>query len=139
LLGVFLFALMHHRGFRRRCKRALVKATRGARVVFVDLPWRLVQIPVLRRIVTSWSFQLFYWYFLKPVVVCALLWFWVPEAFSTLLGAASVFLAVHFLLNSRLGHAAHEGVNQALHRGFELLRAGLIPGLIHLVTRVFKQ
>src|SRR5437763_6429232 len=70
LLGVFLFALMHHRGFRRRCKRALVKATRGARVVFVDLPWRLVQIPVLRRIVTSWSFQLFYWYFLKPVVVC---------------------------------------------------------------------
>ncbi len=36
-------------------------------------------------------------------------------------------------------HLLDAHVEQILHRGFELLRAGLIPGLIHLVTRVFKQ
>jgi hypothetical protein len=139
LLGLFLLALLHHRGFRRRCKRALVKAWRVVRFLFFDLPRKVVQIPALRRIVTSWSFQLFYWYFVKPLAVCVLLWFWVPEAFSTPLGTAGIFLSVHFLLNSRLGHAAQQVVNQTLYRSFQLLRAGLIPGLIHLVTRVFKQ
>jgi hypothetical protein len=139
LLGVFLFALMHHRGFRRRCKRWLGKMGSGLRVVLVDWPWRLVQIPALSRILTSWSFQLFYWYFFKPLVVCVLLWFVYPAMFSTFPGTVLIFLGVHFLLNSRLGHAAHEVFNQMIYRGFELMRAGLIPGLIHLVTRVFKQ
>ena len=139
LLGLFLLVLMHHRGFRRRCKRALVKASRGARVVFIDWPWKLVQIPALRRIVTSWSFQLFYWYVFKPLALCVLLWYWWPQPFDTWLGAIGVFALAYVILNSRLGQAVHEATNQSLHRGFELMRAGLIPGLIHLVTRVFKE
>jgi hypothetical protein len=139
LLGLFLLALLHHRGFRRRCKRALVKTWRLLRLLFFDLPWRIVQIPALRLVFTSWSFQLFYWYVVKPLAICVLLWFWVPEAFEHPVARVFIFVAVSFLLNSRLGHAAHELINQSLYRGFQLLRAGLIPGLIHLVTRVFKQ
>ncbi len=139
LLGVFLLALMHHRGFRRRCKRLLQKVGRGLRVALIDWPWRLVQIPILRRVFTTWSFQLFYWYVFKPLALCALLWFWYPQPFETWLGALGVFALAYLLLNSRLGHAAHEAANQAIYRGFELLRGGLIPGLVHLVTRVFKE
>ncbi len=139
LLGLFLLALLHHAGFRRKCRRLLAKASRAARTVLVDWPLKLVQIPALRYIVTSWSFQLFYWYAFKPLVICFLLWFWWPDPFNTWLARIGIFLAVHFMLNSRMGHAVNEGLNQALHRSFELLRGGLIPGLIHLVTRVFKQ
>ncbi|MCC6420259.1 MAG: hypothetical protein IT429_18655 [Gemmataceae bacterium] len=139
LLGVFLFTLLHHAVFRRKCRRAVRKASRAARVALIEWPIRLVQIPALRRIVTSWLFQLFYWYVFKPLVVCILLWFFYPEPFNTLIGKLGVFALAYLLLNSRVGHAASEAANQILYRAFELLRAGLIPGLVHLVTRVFKQ
>jgi hypothetical protein len=138
-LGVFLLALLHHAGFRRKCRRLLTKASRGLRILFIDWPRKLWQIPALRRLVASWGFQLVYWYAVKPLVVCFLLWYWWPEAFSTWLATVAIFIAVNFLLNSRMGNAVSEGFNQAAQRSFELLRAGLLPGLVHLVTRVFKQ
>ncbi len=138
-LGFFLLAVLHHAGFRRKCRRALFKAGRALRIVLIDWPIRLVQIPALKQIFGSWSFQLLYWYILKPAALCLLLWFWWPEPFETWLGAAGIFALAYLMLNSRLGYAASEAANQGLHRSFELLRAGLIPGLIHLVTRVFKQ
>jgi hypothetical protein len=139
LLGCFLLALLHHPPFRRRCARLLGKATRGLRALFFDWPLKLLQIPALRRIVTSWSFQLVYWYIVKPLAVCVLLWLLWPEAFHHPLARVGIFVAVLFMLNSQIGHALNEATNQAIYRFFDQMRTGLVPGLIYLVTRVFKQ
>ncbi|HYT91560.1 MAG TPA: hypothetical protein VEL76_22800, partial [Gemmataceae bacterium] len=138
LLGFFLLALLHHQRFRRRCARATLKGLRAIRILLFDWPVKLCQIPALRRIVVSWSFQLVYWYVVKPLAVCVLLWVLWPAEFNALAKVLS-FPLVLLILNSQIGHAVNEGLNQVLYRFFDQLRTGLLPGLIHLVTRVFKE
>jgi hypothetical protein len=139
VLGLFLLGLLHSPSLRQQCVRFAMAAYRPLRWLFFDLPLWVVRIPSLHRLVTSWTFQLFYWYLFKPLLACALLWLVVPQAFGTVAGAAGIFLGVNFLLNSRFGRTAQELVRQSFAGLLESLRAGLLPGLVRLVIRVFKE
>src|SRR5262249_18316030 len=119
----------------------------------VDLPLWVVRNTALMKVLTSWTFQLFYWYVLKPLVLCLLLWVLVPETLGvaehdssnrwadriTWMQVALTFLAANFLVNSRPGQAAAETIRHGCARFLALLRSGLIPGLIRLVVQVFKR
>lgn len=144
-LGVFLLGLLHSSTLRRRCAQLAVRAVRPARAVFVAFPTWLVSRPWLRRVTESWAFQLFVWFLLKPLLVCNLLalrWpelFMAPDRRGLGIGAVAIPVGVTLLLHSRPGRAAGELLNQALYRLYELLRAGLLPGLFRLVVSAFKR
>lgn len=137
--GFLLLGLFHSASLRQGIAQALASAGRSARALFIDLPARVVPLAWLRRALTSWPAQLCYWYVVKPAVVCAILWLCLPAAFATAFGAVCVFVAVNFVLNARVGQAASQLVVSSLVSFYELLRAGLLPGLIRLIVSAFKQ
>jgi hypothetical protein len=139
MLGAFLLGVLHSPTVRNWCADLGRALWRPVKAACVDFPLWVVHNTALVKVLTSWTFQLFYWYILKPLVLCVLLWFLVPETFSTWLQVALTFLAANFLVNSRPGQAAAETLNHALVRFFALLRSGLISGLIRLVVQLFKH
>jgi hypothetical protein len=144
LLGSFLLALLHVPRLRKFCKQMLTLAYRGLRGLLIDLPLRLVRLPLLQKVWTSWPFHLFWDFAFKPAVVFALLWLVTPahyhEAyFKEWPAKCSVFLLISFVLNTRFGKAIIEALMQSLANFYELLRAGLLPGLLRLLLWAFKQ
>lgn len=139
LMGFFLLGLMHVPSFRQRCKQTAVQFGQLLRIVLIDWPKRALQITALRQLMSSWPVELIMSYLLKPLLVCVLFRFWLPEKFESALNLFLLFLAANFVLNSRPGLAAGEAVFFALGKLYELLRAGLLPGLVRLVLAVFKQ
>ncbi|HZU36976.1 MAG TPA: hypothetical protein VFA18_13740, partial [Gemmataceae bacterium] len=137
--SLFVLGLLHSSTIRHGCRQVASGLWHGAHKLFVELPVRVMPLAMLRRALTSWPAQLCYWYVLKPAAVCGLLWLWMPEAFTTVLGAAGIFLAINFLLNSRVGKAVGEVILGSLVSFYQLLRAGLLPDLFRLIVRVFKQ
>jgi hypothetical protein len=135
---LFLLGLLEWPEFRRRCRQAARAALRGLRVAFIDLPRQALPLAWVRRLVTSWGFQLVYWYLVKPLGVCALLVLLFPELFATLPVCLGAFLVASFALNSRIGHASGEAVTDGLTRLTVLVRAGLLVALVRAVVQVFK-
>jgi hypothetical protein len=139
IMGLFILGLLRLNPLREGFQRAGKLTYRVGRWLLIDVPTWIWGISMLRRFMKSWPFQLFYWYLFKPVLASLILRMLVPQAFNTLLSAGSIFLAVNFILNSRLGQAVGEAAAQGLFHLYELLRAGLVPGLFRLVTLLFKQ
>jgi hypothetical protein len=136
--GFFLFGLMHVAAVRRGLRQGLLLSYKAARALFVDMPAWVLRRPWLRALWESWPFQLFWSFGAKPAAVCAVLWACVPETRSWVNGVIA-FVAVNFLLNSRMGRAVGDVVMQSLVDFYELLRAGLLPGLFRLILSVFKR
>jgi hypothetical protein len=82
-------------------------------------------------------FQLLWWYILKPALVCAVLALAFQLHDPRWIGF--VFALALFLLNSRIGRAVSESVQDAFVSLGTMVRAGLIPGLIRFTLQVFKQ
>src|SRR5262249_16683068 len=111
----------------------------GLRVPLVEAPvwaWRNAHVD---RLVTSWTFQIVYWYVFKPAVLCAFLWVYQREVFSNWIGAALAFLAANFIVNSRPARAAWEAVTDALRSFGAMLRSGLIPAFVRFLVEWFKH
>jgi hypothetical protein len=139
-LGVFLLALINHEPLRQRCVWLAVRLGRLLQLVLIDLPGRLLRIEALQRIGASWSFQLFYWYLLKPLVVCAIVWPLFRGVITDVRVALPLlFLALNFLVNSRLGQAAGEAFVQTIGKLYEMLRSGFLSGLVRMVMHGFKR
>jgi hypothetical protein len=138
---LFLIGLIHVPAIRTACRRLGRLALRVIHGLVIDLPAWVLSVPMLRQLVNSWPFQLWASYLLKPLLICGLLYLKIPNSalFQSALGAIATFLAINFILNSRLGIAAGNSLKVATVKLVELLGAGLIPGLFRLAMRVFKQ
>jgi hypothetical protein len=139
VLGSFLWSLLHVPAVRRTCQQAGRWTYRGVRLVLLDAPTWFFAMPAVQLVWKSWPFQLFSLYLFKPLLATAVVYGFVPDQLHTYLLAIGVFVAANFLLNSRLGRSATDGVIQAFVEFFNLLRAGLVPGLFRLAARLFKQ
>jgi hypothetical protein len=142
LLGFFLMLIINSRKFRREVGALLSHLGHGIRWLVAELPLRLVPWPVLRRFLKSWAFQIFYSVFFLPILFCLALWQIFPRLFGEPINpwrAAGVFLIVEFIFNSRPGHAAGDAVTRGGLRIFDWFRSGLLPGLLRLIIRLFKQ
>jgi hypothetical protein len=139
LVGVLLMAVFYLPTFRRALKNLVVGTYRTVRWLLIDGPAQMVALPAVRYIRKSLPFQLVYGILFKPLVVCALLFWALPEAFDTHWKVVGLFLALAIILNSRPGLAAGDAMLRGLLRGFEWLHSGLLPGLVRIIIRVFKQ
>jgi hypothetical protein len=138
-LGVILLGLLHSERLRRGATQTALLGWRGVRGLLYDLPAWLLSLPLLRELYQSWPFQIFTSFFLKPLLACALLWWLGPaELRQGWLMPVITFLAVNSVLNSRLGRGVIEAMVQAVVDFYELLRAGLLPGLLRLILALFK-
>ncbi len=146
LVGVFIMGMLNSPRIRHWVVQAWAQLRQLGRVVVHEVLLEFIPIETLNRAVhtlnravRSWPLQLFYWYLLKPVVACLLLYALVPDAFATPVGGAAVVLATGIVLNSRFGQAVSEALLQAALEFYELLRAGLLPGLFRWIVRAFKE
>jgi hypothetical protein len=139
LLGWLLMALFYLPDLRRGLKRVTVGSFHLGRWLLIDGPTRLLAVPAIRYVRNSLPLQLFYGLLLKPLVVCALLYWVLPEAFDARWKAVGLFLALAIILNSRPGLAAGDALLRGMLRVFEWLHSGLLPGLVRIIIRVFKQ
>jgi hypothetical protein len=140
-LGFFLLALSHSAALRERCVDALVAVGRGLRWLCWDVPRRLLPLDTLRRLTETWVFQLLHLYLLLPGFLTLLviaLWPALREAWSGHAWVA-VFLLSAAALNTRLGRSMVEATRDALVHTADMVRAGLIVGLVRLVGQAFKQ
>jgi hypothetical protein len=142
LLGSFLLALLHMRWFRELCKQMLVLMYRALRHVLIDLPLYVIHLPLVQQALKGWPFLLFWSYLCKPALVYALLWRRLSDVLNdsfTWPAQLSIFLLLSAGLNTRMGKAVTEVFLQSLANIYEELRAGLLPGLLRFLLRVFKQ
>jgi hypothetical protein len=138
-LGFFLLALIQNSAFRERCLDALVMVWRGLRVVVVDLPAQIIPVAAIRRIVNTAGFQFFYWYVVKPAVLTALIVLVWRDLLSTWYWPLVTFVLVNFLVNSQVGKGVSESLNDALVQFGQMVRSGLLVGLVRFIMHVFKQ
>lgn len=138
-IGIILLGLVHSERLRHLASHAGLLLWHGVRGLLYDLPVWLFRHPLVQFLLGSWPFHLLVAFVVKPLVLCLLLRLLVPEAFSNWLGQASIFLAINFVINSRLGREVEDTSLQALIDFYDLLRAGLIPGLFRLVMALFKR
>jgi hypothetical protein len=139
ILGLFFLCLIHLEGFRQRCVQTVVGIGRVLKTIFIDVPASILQMEPLRVFLDSGPFQLFNNYVLKPLGAYAALRLWRPGVFGGWVIGGLTFLAANFILNSRPGRAATDATVHALAKLYELLRAGLLPGLLRLTLTIFKQ
>jgi hypothetical protein len=137
-LGIILLGLLHSERLRRWAWQAVVLVWRAVRGLLYDLPAWLVSLPLLRRLYQSWPFQIFASFLFKPLLASAFLWWLVPELRQGWLMPVITFLAVNSVLNSRLGRGVAEAMVQMVVDFYDLLRAGLLPGLLRLILALFK-
>lgn len=138
-LGFFLLALLHLPVFRNSCKQALLLIYRTLRAVLMDFPVHVIHLPMVQRALKGWPFLLFWSWAFKPSVVCLALFEIMPDAFANWSAGCITFILVASVLNTRPMKALGEALMQALADVYELLRGGLLPGLLRFVVWVFKQ
>jgi hypothetical protein len=142
LLGSFLLALLHVYWFRELCKQSLLLIYRSFRGVLIDVPMYLVHLPLVQKALKGWPFLLFWSYACKPAMVFALLWWLMPDDVRRLFtwpAQCLAFLVLSYVLNTRFGKEVTEALLQVVADFYELLRAGLLPGLLRLLLWAFKQ
>jgi hypothetical protein len=137
--GALLLALVVSGGLRQRCLRTLSVMRRGARLLAVDLPARVLRNERLRAVVMSWPVQLGYAYFLKPLLVwCLMALYWPILAGSWPLISLDL-LAISLAINSRAGQAVEQAMSQVPASLYGAFTSGLIPGLVRWVLGLFKS
>jgi hypothetical protein len=138
-LGFVLLGLTHSAALRRWAAALGRLVWSGIRGLLYDLPAWVLSLPWVRRLWDSWPFHLLSSFVFKPVVVCAVVALFVPGAVAGGFSALSTFLAANFVVNSRLGREFENTFLQGLGDFYDLLRAGLLPGLFRLVVALFKR
>lgn len=139
VVGGFFWGLMHHPPFREGCRHALIRAWGPVRHALIELPAQWVQHPWVRRVVGSWAFQLFLWSGLQPLLALTVWWLLLPDLLSSWGAVALAFIALVLAFHTRLAQAALRVIGQALLDFGDLIRAGLLPGLVRLVMSLFRQ
>jgi hypothetical protein len=138
-VAAFIFALMHSERFRADTRRAIHSASRGLRIAFIEIPVEIYRQAPIQRMLRSWAAKLIWWYALKPLLLCMLIWLVIPSSRRTSEAAWIVFLAVTLIVNSRLGVAGLEATSQSLASLGRMIRAGLLPELYRLILQFFRQ
>lgn len=138
-VGLFLLALIHSERFRHRCIELSQSAFRPVRILVAEVLPRYLPLAQVKQALLSWPAQLFFWYFFKPALFCLLIYAYAPRLFSSWFEILTAFLAANFILNLRPVTLLEEYLVHVVVQFYADVRAGLLPGLIRLIIRVFKQ
>lgn len=136
-LGVFLLLVLHVPAFRAAVGRGLARLWRGLRLVLIDAPVWLIQLPLLRAILHSTPVVLFGRFVLRPLPFAALavLAGWLLAADDGLLVGlgVGVFVLADVVLQTRLARDAEETLVDWLARGWRFLSVDLVPSVFAFI------
>ncbi len=132
-LAFFLLLVMHVPPFRRVVRDVLWYLWLTLRGVLYDLPRAFFRLPLVRAILDSRAFFLFFQYVGRPLLwtlpVVLLLRLRGLSPLTLLSSSAVVFCLLTILLNSRLGLLVEETSVDWLSRSWQLIRQDLVPGV----------
>jgi hypothetical protein len=142
-LGLFLMCLVNSPAFRQAAASFFKTSFRVLRAVVVEPIRWIIRSPLLQQILSSRLFVLLFRFVIKPLIWTAVAWVLLPLDVSnwrTSAGsAASLFLAVNLLLNSRLGRNIEEVVTDSIVQTWHRFGIRIITGLFWLVVDIFKR
>ncbi len=141
-VGLIILGLLYHKRFRTLCAEGAARAGRILRRLCLDLPARVLQLPLVRRIAASWQFNVFKRYILKPTVISALaapLIFAVWDAEVTLGGSLAIFVVVNLVLNSRIGRNVDELVTDWVANAWHRIRIHVFAALFRMIMDLFNR
>lgn len=141
-LGLFLLGLIQYPRFRELCVETIVFAGRIMRRVFIEVPARILNLPVVQWVVTSRPFQLFRRYAFKPLVVSALGAALVAinsDGEVTLGSWLVIFVLVSVLLNSRIGRNVDEMVTDWAVSAWYRIRIHVFAALFRFIMDLFSR
>jgi hypothetical protein len=143
LLGIFFLGLVNSRRFRGGFVRLLRSAFRAARFCIIELPQKMVNIPLVHRVLHSPWFRLTYRLVAKPLlftlVICLVVsalrddWRWSTSQ------CAMVFLAVAVVVNSRFGRDMEEIATDWMLQVWERLGPQLFVALFQWVMDLSRR
>jgi len=143
-LGLFILALVHSPKLRERTTTIALAVIWPLHATLVQGPIWLIKNPALRNLAKTSSFQLFYWWVFKPLVLTGILR--LLPLFKDAVTAEPwwvfwllAFGASNFVVNSRPGRAFAEGMSYTLAHLLEQVRAGLLPALVSFIVALFKN
>jgi hypothetical protein len=140
--GCLLLGFFYHQRFRALCTQAALRAARGFRRIFMDVPAWVLRLPLVQRIVGSWQFNLFKRYVFKPLVISALaapLIAAVSDREVTLGGSLVIFVIVNLVLNSRIGRNVDELVTDWVVLTWHRIRIHVFAALFRFVMDLFNR
>jgi hypothetical protein len=136
-LTIFFFLLIHVQPVRAALLAGLRAVWHGLRYLFVDLPQAFLTLPIVRHVLQSRAWLLFYQFIVKPGV-CAL-----PVAAGlyragagpavTGLSSVGVYALAALAINSPLGLYLEELWADRLLRTWTFFRDDLLPGLFRWI------
>ena len=143
LHGTVALGLINFPGFRRRFLDSLGSMGRALRAALIDLPTRMLNLPLVRLILEGRLARAVWDFVLKPLVVSTPFWLLGKPAGldpreTTVLGL-SAFLLASILLNSRLGRDVEEIVADEAVRAWHQFYRDVIPGLFRAIMALFNR
>jgi len=141
-VGFFLLGLLHVARFRMICLDVLLLAGRLARGLFIDLPARILALPLVQSIVDSVYFRLLQRGLIKPLVVTAVVAPLVAYAFEfkiTVANGAMIFLVVNLVLNSRIGRDVDELITDWVAQAWHRFRIRVLATMFRFVMDIFSR
>jgi hypothetical protein len=142
LLGSVFLGLLHNMAFRRLCLQGLRTLVQAGRVVFVDVPLKIWNVPWLRKFLDSRPLRQFFRYALKPLLFSLLVTFALSLAEGrsvSMLGNMAIFVAMNLLLNSRFGRNVDEMVTDLVVRSWHQLRIRIVAAFLRLIVDTFSE
>jgi len=141
LVGTIVLGLINHAQFRRGLLATAKVLGQVLRVAFWEIPARLINHPLLGRLLASAVAMAAWRYLLKPGLVTASLWALArvagfgPSA-ANALGLAT-FLAASFVFNTRAGLMLEELAVERVSRAWHRLIFEVVPGLFRIIMSAF--
>jgi hypothetical protein len=143
LLGTVALGLINSKRFRRGFLASLHTLGRTVHLVLVDLPARLLDLPLLLRVIASAPVVAAWQFAIKPGLVAAAVWL---AARGVGLGpkpaiavGLTALLAAFLTFNTRAGRALQDRIFEGISRPWHALIFEVIPGLFHIIMSAFNR
>ncbi len=142
VLGAIALGLINHAKFRRGLLAAVKILGQVLRVALWEIPTRLINHPLVRRLLASAVAMAAWRYLAKPGLVSTCFWALAlvcglgPSAASAL--ALATFLVASFVFNTRTGVMLEELAVERVSRAWHSLIFEVIPGLFRIIMSAFS-
>jgi len=140
--ALFIYGLIHSKGFRKVTWAALRAVGSALHAVFVGLPRWVLHLGPVRAVLESRALRMLWSYALKPAAVVSPLYLAFARRLSPLESVAAcvaVFFALTLALNTPPGLAIQERLSTATARGLRYLSRQAIPGLLALIGELSQR
>jgi hypothetical protein len=142
-VGTLASGLINSARFRRWFLTGLKSVGRGLKRLVIELPARLLRLPVIREVLDSRFVLLLWRVLIKPLLIAVPIGLTGSAAGmprSETVGAiAIIYIPAVLVLNSRVGRDAEEIVAERAVRLWRRLYLDVVPGLFRLILTTFDQ